>query len=172
MIRIVDAAINDIPVIQKLAEETWWPTYSSIVSEVQIRYMLDAIYSQTALENVMKNGSQTFLLLYNDEEVQGFAAFGPKIGNSHVFKLHKLYVLPQTHGKGYGRLLIEEVKRRLLVQAIYTMDLNVNRFNKARAFYEKIGFKVIGEEDVSIGPYWMNDYVMRLELGHQTYSAH
>jgi ribosomal protein S18 acetylase RimI-like enzyme len=166
MIRIVDAAISDIPIIQKLAEETWWPTYSSIVPEMQIRYMLDAIYSQTALEKVMKNGSQTFLLLYDGKEAQGFASFGPKNDHSHIVKLHKLYVLPQTHGKGYGRLLVEEVKQRLLAQTIYTMDLNVNRFNKARAFYEKVGFKVIGEEDVPVGPYWMNDYVMRLEIVH------
>jgi ribosomal protein S18 acetylase RimI-like enzyme len=166
MIRIVDAAISDIPTIQKLAEETWWPTYSPIVPEAQIRYMLDAIYSQTALTKVIENGAQTFLLLYDGNDVQGFASFGPKNGDNHIFKLHKLYVLPQTHGKGYGRLLVEEVKQRLSAQAIYTMDLNVNRFNKARAFYEKIGFKVIAEEDVPVGPYWMNDYVMRLEIGH------
>ena len=42
-----------------------------------------------------------------------------------------------------------------------TLDLNVNRHNKAKNFYEKMGFQVAYEEDIPIGKYWMNDYVMR-----------
>jgi ribosomal protein S18 acetylase RimI-like enzyme len=164
MVRILNATANDIPTIQKIAEETWWPTYSPILSDTQLRYMLDAIYSTSALEKVMANGSQTFILLDDGKEVQAFASFGPKDDKNQLFKLHKLYVLPHTHGKGYGRLLIDEVKKRLLKNDIHTLDLNVNRYNPARSFYEKIGFKVIGEEDVPVGPYWMNDYIMRLEL--------
>jgi hypothetical protein len=41
----------------------------------------------------------------------------------------------------------------------------VNRYNKAKGFYEKLGFKVIGKEDIDIGNgYLMNDYVMQLEI--------
>ena len=79
----------------------------------------------------------------------------------------------KRHWRGSARLedidagllsLVEEVKRRLKMQGIHTLDLNVNRHNKAREFYEKLGFAVIQEEDVPIGPYWMNDYVMRLSF--------
>jgi ribosomal protein S18 acetylase RimI-like enzyme len=164
MVRIINATVSDIPTIQQLAEETWWPTYSAILTDTQLRYMLDTIYSTAALKKVMENGAQTFVLLREGKEAQAFASFGPKDDKNQIFKLHKLYVLPNTHGKGYGRLLVEEVKKRLLKNDIHTLDLNVNRHNPARSFYEKIGFKVIGEEDVPVGPYWMNDYVMRLEL--------
>ena len=44
------------------------------------------------------------------------------------------------------------------------LELNVNRYNKALVFYEKMGFRTIREEDVPIGPYWMNDYVMCKQL--------
>ncbi len=71
---------------------------------------------------------------------------------------------PENQGNGYGRLLIEEVKRRLIIENIRILDLNVNRFNKAKEFYEKMGFSVLREEDVPIGPYWMNDFVMRLQF--------
>jgi ribosomal protein S18 acetylase RimI-like enzyme len=47
---------------------------------------------------------------------------------------------------------------------MHVLDLNVNRNNQAKHFYEKIGFNVIREEDIPIGPYWMNDYVMRIEF--------
>jgi hypothetical protein len=40
----------------------------------------------------------------------------------------------------------------------------VNRYNNAKSFYEKMGFAIVREEDIPIGPYWMNDYVMRKAL--------
>jgi ribosomal protein S18 acetylase RimI-like enzyme len=164
MIKIVDATTGNIPVIKAIAEKTWWPTYSSILTDKQLTYMLDAIYSDSALLELFENGSQTFIILYDDAEAKGFASFGLKKDDPAICKLHKLYVLPNNHGKGYGKMLIDEVKNRITNTNIYTLDLNVNRFNPARSFYEKIGFKVIKEEDVPIGPYFMNDYVMRLEI--------
>ncbi|MFZ6012985.1 MAG: GNAT family N-acetyltransferase [Bacteroidota bacterium] len=164
MITIKNATLADIPDIQRIAEKTWWPVYSLIITPEQIQYMLDAIYSTEALHKVMESGSQTFIMLSDEFGPQGFAAYGQRIENPNICKLHKIYIIPDNHGKGYGKMMIEDIKTRIGVQGIRTLDLNVNRYNPAKSFYEKIGFKVIGEEDVPIGPYWMNDYVMRLEF--------
>jgi ribosomal protein S18 acetylase RimI-like enzyme len=164
MIKIENGSVKDIPVIQQIAEETWWPTYSPILTSEQIRYMLDSIYSSEILQNAMQTGSQNFILLTDEKGSQGFASYGKRPNDPQVYKLHKIYVLPANHGKGYGKLLIEEVKRRMMDLHSHTLDLNVNRHNPAKSFYEKIGFRIIGEEDIPVGPYWMNDYVMRLEL--------
>jgi GNAT superfamily N-acetyltransferase len=164
MFTIKDATSADIPAIQAIAEKTWWPTYSPILTNEQIRYMLDAIYNTESLKNSMQNGSQTFIILIDDLGYQGFASFGIHQHNPVIYKLHKIYVLPENHGKGYGKLLIEEVKTRVLDAGSNTLDLNVNRSNTAKAFYEKLGFKVISEVDVPIGPYWMNDFVMRMSI--------
>ena len=61
--------------------------------------------------------------------------------------------------------MIDEVCRRVLAAGKHTLDLNVNRHNKAKSFYEKMGFTIAYEEDIPIGDYWMNDFVMRKELG-------
>ena len=160
---ILPASLNDIPVIQSLAERTWWSTYSSIISAEQIRYMLDTIYGAEELRHVMNNGSQTFIILSDENGPQGYASFGLRSENPEICKLHKLYVLPDNQGKGYGKMLVDDVIRRLMPGVKY-LELNVNRHNKARDFYQRAGFKILREEDVSIGPYWMNDYVMRLEV--------
>jgi len=161
-IEIRNTSTADVPLIQQLAEATWWPTYSPILKDEQIRYMLDLIYSHEALTRVMADGSQQFILLFEGNVAQGFAAYGPY--ENGAVKLHKLYVLPENHGKGFGRILIDEVKRRVKANGIQTLVLNVNRYNNARTFYEKLGFTVTQEVDVAIGPYWMNDYVMALPL--------
>ncbi|HEX8039798.1 MAG TPA: GNAT family N-acetyltransferase [Chryseosolibacter sp.] len=164
MITISEATLDDIPAIIDIAEKTWWPTYSKILSADQIRYMLDAIYSATILRKQIADGSQTFLTLTDEGTIKGFASFSKRTEDPAVFKLHKLYVLPERQSKGYGRMLVNHVMNRLLEENIHALDLNVNRHNPARRFYEKLGFRVLREEDIPIGPYWMNDYVMRIEF--------
>jgi GNAT superfamily N-acetyltransferase len=93
-----------------------------------------------------------------------FAGYSPREENADVYKLHKLYCLPQTQGKGYGKLLIDEVATRVKKAGKHILELNVNRHNKAKQFYERQGFSVAYEEDIPIGPYWMNDYVMTKTL--------
>ena len=43
--------------------------------------------------------------------------------------------------------------------------LRILDFNKAKEFYEKLGFSVIQEEDIDIGSgYYMNDYIMEKNI--------
>jgi hypothetical protein len=45
------------------------------------------------------------------------------------------------------------------------LQLDVNRQNRARYFYEKQGFKIKTEKDTDIGNgYWMRDFIMEKEL--------
>ena len=164
MFKIRNAGIQDIDSIRSIAEKTWWPTYSPILDKEQIRFMLDKIYYGDALKDALQSGIEIFIILADELGDQGFASFAPKTEDGVVYKLKKLYVLPDNHGKGYGKHLVDEIVQRLAKQSTVSLDLNVNRYNKAKSFYERIGFQVIGEEDVPIGPYWMNDFVLRLEL--------
>ncbi|RVU01749.1 GNAT family N-acetyltransferase [Mucilaginibacter limnophilus] len=161
---IREANINDAETIRQLAEETWWPTYSPILEAEQIKFMLADIYSTEKLAEQIAYNKQTYLLLIEDNVPVGFAAFSPREDNPTVYKLHKLYCLPAMQGKGYGRALIAEVEKRVKAAGFSALDLNVNRYNKAKGLYDKMGFKVIYEEDIPIGPYFMNDFVMRKEL--------
>lgn len=164
MFNISEATEKDIPAIIEIAEKTWWPTYSAIISSEQIEYMLKAIYAPQILQEEMVNGSRIYLLLCDHGGIQGFASFGKRPDDPAVYKLHKLYVLPNNQARGYGRALIDEIKSRLLKDNIHILDVNVNRFNPARSFYEKSGFKLLREEDIPVGSYWMNDVVLRLEF--------
>ena len=45
------------------------------------------------------------------------------------------------------------------------MELNVNRFNPAKRFYERHGFQVVRDEVIAIGNgYVMDDHVMQRAL--------
>ncbi|QIX62600.1 GNAT family N-acetyltransferase [Hymenobacter lutimineralis] len=164
-ITIQPATLADIPTIISLAEATWEPTYRFIISREQIEYMYRVIYTPASLQRQMADEGHTFLLLLADGHPAGYASFSRlPIANDAIFKLHKLYLLPSHQGQGLGQQLIGAVEQAARQAGGRALELNVNRHNPALAFYENRGFQRHREEDIPIGPYWMNDYVMRKEL--------
>lgn len=163
MITVKPANNRDIPVIKKLAEIIWPPTFSSILSTNQIQYMLNWMYSNESLTRQMEDGC-VFFLAYLDDQPIGFASW-QKVSEKEG-KLHKLYILPDMQGKKAGYTLLQSVIHYSLNQEIKILILNVNRFNrKAIDFYLRTGFSIEKEEDIDIGDgYYMNDYVMQKEL--------
>jgi len=162
-LQIVPASKEDIPSIQHIAYETWPITYGSIQSKEQLDYMLELIYSASSLEKQMDNGSKFLLIKENDETV-AFAAYFLKSPN--VYKLDKLYALPNQQGKGLGKMLINYIIDEIKALGAIAFHLNVNRYNtKAQEFYKHLGFKIIEQVDVPIGEgFFMNDYVMEKKL--------
>ncbi|MDB5285095.1 MAG: family acetyltransferase [Mucilaginibacter sp.] len=164
MYLIREATTADVETIIQIAEQTWWPTYEPLLGKEQVAYMLNEIYSEKKITDQVKNNEQTFLLLLEDEQPVAFAAYSSRDEAPDIYKLHKLYCLPVTQGKGYGKILINAVIDKTKEAGKHMLDLNVNRYNKAKDFYERMGFTIAYEEDIPIGPYWMNDYVMRKKL--------
>ena len=163
MIIVLPATKEHIPLIQKIVDDTWPATYGSIISTAQISYMIDLFYSNAALEKQFASGHR-FLLAVEDDQALGFAGFELDV-EPQIAKLHKLYVLPNTQGKGIGILLSDSVINAATDANQASLILNVNRHNKAFVFYQKQGFSVLKEEDIDIGSgYFMNDYVMIKQL--------
>lgn len=163
MTTIRDAVIQDIPLIRELAFAIWPQTYGAILSKGQLDYMMDLIYSPAALKRQMEEGDR-FLVLEMNGIPEGFASFGA-IEPAATFKLHKLYIRPDRQKSGFGKMLLEQVIAMVGALEGAALQLNVNRFNKARQFYERMGFRVLREEDIDIGQgYFMNDYIMQYDL--------
>jgi ribosomal protein S18 acetylase RimI-like enzyme len=161
---IRSADIDDIATIGYLAQQIWPGTYGAILSSEQLQYMMDLIYSPDSLQQQMVKHKHIFLLAELEEEPVGFASYSP-LKEAGVYKLHKLYVHPKTQGKGLGKALVDFIIEQLPTPGATSLLLNVNRHNKAKQFYEKLGFEVIREENVDIGhDYFMNDYVMEKKL--------
>jgi len=162
MLTIRNANEQDIELVQELTYKIWPETYGSILSEAQIAYMLEMMYSTETLAQQMKEGQQFFLCCDGETPV-GFAACSEK--KDYTWHLHKIYILPGQQGKGIGRFMIDHVTSVIKSLGAHALQLNVNRYNKAKQFYEKIGFIVLREEDIDIGSgYFMNDYIMELRL--------
>lgn len=159
---IQPATERDIPTIIALAEATWEPTYRFIISKEQIEYMYRVIYTPVSLRKQMREQHHQFLLAYVAGEPSGFASYSEK--PEGVYHLNKIYVLPSHQGQGLGQRLVAAVEEAVRQAGGSTLELNVNRHNPALAFYERQGFAQHRAEDIAIGPYWMNDFVLRKDL--------
>lgn len=162
---IIRATPDDISRIQSIAEITWPEAFKDILTPEQIRYMLNFMYSYEALSKNIHDPNQSFWIFLNDGKPFGFAGIEHHYGGEKVTKLHKIYVLPNAQGMQVGKQLMDRVRSEAVTAGSERVLLNVNRFNKATGFYEHLGFKIIGEEDIDIGnDYLMEDYIMELHL--------
>jgi GNAT superfamily N-acetyltransferase len=158
------ATAAEIPVVQSLADEIWHRHYPGIISNEQIEYMLAHGYSREALTRFLCEDGAGLALAAIDDRAVGFAAWY-RVDDATT-KLDKLYVLPEHHGAGVGRALIEHVAAFARVRGASTLALNVNRNNAgAIRAYERCGFAIRSQGDFPIGDgFVMEDFVMARTL--------
>ncbi len=160
---IIKADLDQIDNIIQIAYATWPAAYSEILSPEQLSYMLEQFYNKAYLSERMEQGN-LFYLVQRADELLGFMELEIDEKPGYT-KLHKLYVLPEAQGLKLGRLLLDDaisIAKELKQAGIF---LNVNRYNKAKNFYEKQGFESIETVDIHIGNgFYMNDFIMQLNF--------
>lgn len=167
MITITQATEQDLPLIRDIAFQTWPTTFGEILSPAQISYMLEMMYSLDALNTQINEKKHVFLIAKNTDNAEylGYVSYELDYTGQPLTKIHKIYLLPASQGKGVGRLFIDKVADVALLHKNTRLGLNVNRYNKAIQFYERMGFSVVGHEDIDIGDgFLMEDYVMEKPL--------
>lgn len=153
------AHTNDIEIIRSIAFEVWPVAYSQIISQEQITYMLDRMYSPESLRRQMEEEGCEFLIIGEHGNAVGFSSSSMVEQERH--KLHKLYVLSTMHGKGCGALLLAEVCKRTVGKGGKSIELQVNKNNPAYHFYLKHGFIKQRELVLDIGNgFVMDDYIL------------
>ena len=159
------ATADDRLTIQRIAHQTWPATFGHILAPAQMAYMLDWMYRPSALTEQMEQRGHRFLLAIDGDEALGYLSYEVNYRGTLHTKIHKLYVLPQAQGRGVGAALLARAVDGACAAGNRALLLNVNRQNQAVQFYERVGFRIVQTEDISIGNgFLMEDYVMRKEL--------
>jgi ribosomal protein S18 acetylase RimI-like enzyme len=177
--RIVEATPSDYETIRQIAHATWPDTFSGILMGAQIDYMLRLMYSRAAVEEQVAKGHVFYLLVagqrgnqntnpspqYLKAQTTRFKAVGYVSYQLDYLpgttKIHKIYMLPSTQGKGYGKALIRKVETIARNAGQEKLRLDVNYQNKAIGFYEHLGFVKQKRFNTDIGNgYLMEDWQM------------
>lgn len=164
MISFKKATKVDIPQIQELAKKSWNSAYQNIISQDQIDYMLQQMYSEEEISNHLENPNYQYYLILKDETAAGFIGFEFHYENSTT-KLHRIYLLEDFKGQGLGKAAINFLKEKTSETSDKRIILNVNKNNNAKQVYESQGFTTYKEAVFEIGNgYVMDDSLMELYL--------
>lgn len=157
LLRILDK--KELPLVRQIADVVWPVTFREILSEEQIAFMMQMMYSPEVMEREYDEGVK-FHGVFDAEMPIGYLIWGHyKPGTA---KLHKCYLLPEYQGQGIGSLMLREAISYARDAGYNHLRLNVNRHNtRAIRAYCRNGFKTIETVDNPIGNgFFMNDYVM------------
>jgi ribosomal protein S18 acetylase RimI-like enzyme len=171
-IKITLAGLSNRALIRSISERTWPSTYGHIISQEQIDFMLDWMYSDDSLANQMNTVCKFYIASIKNENSNwdeiGFCSVSPddeKVEGPKSHKLNKLYVLPAAQGTGAGKALLHQAIEVAKAAGSSSIFLQVNKHNNAYTFYLKHGFEKEAEFKFDIGNgFFMDDYVMRLSF--------
>lgn len=152
----------DVRRLAKVAREVWREANVAFCTPEQVEYMIEKFQSFEAITGQLMHGYRYFLIEEGDE-ILGY--FGVQPQGERLF-LSKFYILKKNRGRGLFSLGLERMKELCHEEQLQSIYLTVNRNNRhAYEVYLAKGFKVIAEEDNSIGEgFEMNDYIMELTL--------
>jgi ribosomal protein S18 acetylase RimI-like enzyme len=153
------ATLDDAPILAHIRITSWRSAYAGLMPA-------DFLAGQSLDEHLMwwqkqlsNPDPRTATFVMEDDVVFAFATVGPeKVGTfpAYPYEVYAIHVLPDAKRRGVGRLLMATVARHLMTNGVRSMMLWVLRDNTpARAFYEKLGGKVIAEQENNVWGTWV-----------------
>ncbi|UMQ41254.1 GNAT family N-acetyltransferase [Chryseobacterium sp. Y16C] len=156
----IKATKSDIPLIQELARRSWENAYAEILSDEQMEYMLNTMYSKEEITDHLQNPDYHYFLIKDEDSYEGFIGYENSY-EEKTTKLHRIYLVPESKGKGLGKKALLFLNDKVSEYGDKRIILNVNKHNSARNFYESQGYKVYDEGVFDIGNgFVMDDFLM------------
>jgi N-acetylglutamate synthase-like GNAT family acetyltransferase len=161
MYKIRQATSNDIPVLRSIAERSWLNGHFSSDTKQSALLLLDDFFAVEKISGLINDGVQFSLLL---EEGIDPAAFVSWSRTPVALVIHQVYCLPATQGRGYVKILINEVARIARTEDRHTLDMKVGSLDLQRHFYESLGFRLVDGEIEALHTHLVKDHLMRWDL--------
>ena len=164
--KLIKATEKNIPLIQDLAKRSWENAYADILSQEQMHFMLNTMYSEAEISEHLKNPNYHYYLVFDEvlNLFDGFLGYENHYENQTT-KLHRIYLVPESKGKGLGKKTLEFLNKKVKESGDSRIILNVNKYNSAQKFYQSQGYKIYDEGVFDIGNgYVMDDFLMEILL--------
>jgi ribosomal protein S18 acetylase RimI-like enzyme len=151
-VRVRHAFVDDADAIERIRTDTWRNAYRGLLPDS----VLDGLgYDATRRRAQMSVlPAHAFVLVAEDDgAVVGYCIGGRSRTPDDPFsgEVYAIYVLPEHHGRGVGRALLEAAAKELQTRGNLSMVIWVLRENApARRFYERMGGVHVRDEEREI----------------------
>jgi L-amino acid N-acyltransferase YncA len=158
--RVREARLEDAAAIARVHVAAWQTAYRGIVPDAYLDSLDPARRELRWREMLSQRADREchYVAETLDGELVGFAAGGPARteialpDRTEHFdgELYAIYLLAEQRRRGAGRLLTRAVAQRLLERGMASMLVWVLAANPSRAFYERLGGVLVGEQPIMI----------------------
>ncbi len=138
---IRDAVLADVDGVRAVLVRTWHATYDAIYGAERVRQITDNWHSRANLQSQVGKANCQFLVAELQTKIIGTAFASSSEGQT---RLHRLYVLPEHKGCGFGYALLSSILVGLNPNERIDLEVEPQNF-AAIAFYERQGFRVVSE---------------------------
>jgi ribosomal protein S18 acetylase RimI-like enzyme len=172
----ISVAKANLPTATRLAtlgRQTFLETFAESAPAADMAVFLDQVYGPDIQLAELRDARYTFLLAEMQGELVGFAklwrdsTLGLPAGDATAGRLEikQLYVAADWIGTGLGAALMRRCFTLAEAEHCTALVLGVWEHNqRAQAFYERFGFKVVGQHEFHIGSDVSTDLIMRRGL--------
>ena len=170
-IRIRTASHSDAALLAALASRTFLQTFGPANTESDVALHLERHYGEDIQRKELADARCTYLIAEVGGTAAGFAMLrsvgSPAcVNGGRPIEIHRFYVDAPFHGRGVAQALMSACEGEATRLQRGTLWLGVwERNDRARRFYEKMGFREIGSQEFLLGTDPQRDLVMQRELG-------
>jgi diamine N-acetyltransferase len=171
---------NELPALMDLARATFIAAFAEQNDPVDFAvYIASAFNLETFKKEFYTEGS-VFYLAENNAELIGYFKLNHNkfphdainfipdfelIKSNKITELERIYLIENTHGKGFATLMMEEIVELSKAENSLFIWLGVWEYNlKAIKFYQKSGFSKFAEHVFMIGDDPQTDWLMKYEI--------
>jgi L-amino acid N-acyltransferase YncA len=153
---IREATAADIPKIARVHVDSWRTTYAGIVPAIFLASMSYEDFEARWYGWMGDPGGHGIFYVAElpSGRIVGFASGGPRREEQYPEyegELFAAYLLREHQRKGLGRRLIGAVAQGLAAKGRHSMLAWVLAENPSRPFYEAMGGKLLGTQEIEIG---------------------
>lgn len=140
------ASIENVEELSRICVEAYSQSFHTHWEAGGLDWYLEKEFSHDRLRADLSDEEIEYFFIQSEDKAVGFIKTQenslPNFPKEEGRELVKMYVLPETKGKGYGKAALQEIINRTRDDGKKILFLCVIDTNKsAIAFYEKLGFR-------------------------------
>jgi len=164
MYKIKEGTIEDAFNIWQLIEKTWIESGIGNFENRELLQNLKGIYSKEKVAIEIEEKIQCYLIIYEQNNAVAFASYSFTEHSMLDFRIHKIYNLKYTQGKGYIKILINRIEQIALSKNGSHLFIHISRQSRKKEYLEALGFKLYISKDKEEEISKIIEYVMYKKL--------
>lgn len=167
---LIPCRLEDLDILRAISSQTYYEAFAGQNSKETMRTYLAEAFSREKMLEELQNAGSRFYFLYADGKLAGYiklneAPAQTDINDEESLEIERIYVHKDFQGAGLGRVLMEYALQQTKAMGKSYAWLGVWEENPAAiGFYQRLGFRKVGEHHFRMGEELQKDWVMRHDL--------